>query len=220
MAGYVYALLAQSEYTTRFRRELAGRDVRVPLTRDSKFFFKAAEFGKSLIWLHTYGERMMAKDRPAKQVPKGKAKCLAAVSEREDKYPNEFRYEEATKTLHVGDGRFSPVEPSAFEFEVSGFKVAKSWLGYRMRERAGKKSSPLDDIRPRTWTRQFTRELLELLWVLEATIAGYPVQKKLLEAVLVGPLFRASELPSVSEEAREAPKVVRPGHLQQEQLDI
>jgi hypothetical protein len=205
-AGYVYAMLAQPEYTARFRRELGSRQVRVPLTKDGKLFFKAAEFGKELIWLHTYGERLTGKGRPEGQVPRGAAKCLAAVSDTEDRYPNEFRYEEPAKTLYVGDGKFGPVEPEVFEFEVSGLKVVKSWLGYRMRERSGKKSSPLDAIRPRSWTHDFTHELLELLWVLERTVAGYPAQKQLLEAVLDAKLFKADELPPVPAKARKAPE--------------
>ena len=88
-------------------------------------------------------------------------------------------------------------------------KVVQSWLGYRMRERKGKKSSPLDDIRPRVWTREFTRELLELIWVLEKTVADYPKQKKLLESVLDSPLFNIDELPEVPDAARKAPKVKR-----------
>ena len=75
-----------------------------------------------------------------------------------------------------------------------------------MKKGAGKKSSPLDDIRPKTWTREFTTELLELLWVIETTIAGYPEQEKLLEAVIAGPCFQADELPPVPDEARKAPK--------------
>jgi hypothetical protein len=102
---------------------------------------------------------------------------------------------------------------AVWEFEVSGLKVVQSWLGYRMRERSGKKSSPLDDIRPRIWTREFTRELLELLWVLEITVAGYLTQQQLLEAVLAGDLFTAAELPAVPDEAREAPKVKRSRNL-------
>jgi hypothetical protein len=31
---------------------------------------------------------------------------------------------------------------------MSGLKVVQLWLGYRMKKRARKKSSPLDDIRP------------------------------------------------------------------------
>jgi len=208
-AGYVYGVLAQPEYTQRFADELAGKEVRVPLTKDKKLFSKVAEFGKELIWLHTYGERLHDADHPAGKIPKGKAQCIKAVSDQESKYPNEFYYEDNGKKLYVGDGIFAPVTLQVWEFEVSGLKVVQSWLGYRMRERSGKKSSPLDDIRPRVWTREFTRELLELLWVLERTTVGYPKQKQLLEAVLDSALFTASELPTVPDTAREAPKVPR-----------
>jgi hypothetical protein len=209
LTGYVYAVLAQPEYTSRFSKELGSREIRVPLTRKMGLFFRAAEFGKSLLWLHTYGERMAGEGRPHGSVPPGKARCANAVSEEEDDYPNEFRYDDDSKTLHVGDGSFRPVAPSVFYFKVSGFQVVKSWLGYRMRERSGRKSSPLDDIRPRVWTREFTRELLELLWVLEKTIEGYPKQKELLGEILEGPLFLAEELPPVPPEARAAPRLPR-----------
>jgi hypothetical protein len=154
---------------------------------------------------------MTAEDRPKGQIKPGKTKCLKAVPDDEGHYPNEFRYDEDSKKLSVGDGIFGPIEPDVFHFEVSGFQVVKSWLGYRMKERSGKKSSPLDDIRPRVWTREFTRELLELLWVLEKTVEGYPKQKKLLEEILAGPLFLGEELPPVPPEAREAPHLLRRG---------
>jgi hypothetical protein len=77
-----------------------------------------------------------------------------------------------------------------YNFQVSGLKVVQSWLGYRMKRPKGKESSPLDDIRPEKWTGQFTRELLELLWILEATIAKYPTQAKLLTAVAKKPTIR------------------------------
>jgi len=108
------------------------------------------------------------------------------------------------------------VPREVWEFEVSGLKVVQSWLGYRMRERSGKKSSPLDDIRPRVWTHAFTRELLELIWVLEITIAGYPKQQQMLEAVLESDLFTAAELLAVPDEAREAPKVTRSRNLNEQ----
>ncbi len=82
-----------------------------------------------------------------------------------------------------------------------------------MKKGAGKKSSPLDDIRPEHWTGQFTTELLELLWVLEATIEGYPAQTKLLDAVVAGPCFQADELPPVPEAMRKPPKPPREGDL-------
>jgi predicted helicase len=215
-AGYVYGILAQPEYTQRFAEELAGKEVRVPLTKDKKLFAMVSEFGKELIWLHTYGERLQDADHPAGQIPKGKTQCTKAVSDQESNYPNEFHYDETTKKLCVGDGEFTPVPLEVWEFEVSGLKVVQSWLGYRMRERSGKKSSPLDDIRPRVWMREFTRELLELLWVLEITVAGYPKQQQLLEAVLESDLFTEAELPAIPDEAREAPKVKRSRNLNEQ----
>ena len=78
-----------------------------------------------------------------------------------------------------------------YNFEVSGLKVVQSWLGYRMKNPKGKKSSPLDKIGPEAWTGDFTTELLELLWILEATISEYPRQAKLLAAVARKATLRA-----------------------------
>lgn len=74
-----------------------------------------------------------------------------------------------------------------------------------MRSGKGKKSSDLDAIRPQRWTAQFTKELLELLWLLEATLSIYPQQAQLLDKVLAGPLFMATELPAIPDAARKAP---------------
>ena len=117
-----------------------------------------------------------------------------------------FRYDSATRTLHVGTGEFAPVAPSIYEFEVSGLKVVQSWLKYRMRRGAGRKSSSLDDIRPERWTSRFDTELLDLLWVLEATVEGYPEQERLLDAVIESDCLHAGELPSVPDEMRKAPR--------------
>jgi hypothetical protein len=42
-------------------------------------------------------------------------------------------------------------------------------------------------------------------WVLEATIAEYPAQARLLSAVVKGPCFKADELPPVPDKARKPP---------------
>ena len=55
---------------------------------------------------------------------------------------------------------------------MSGYEVVKGWLGFRMKQRSGRKSSPLDEIHPTAWIAALTTELLELLWVLEASIAA------------------------------------------------
>ncbi len=197
--AYVYGTLAQPAFTTRYAKELETRELRVPITKDAALFEKVRDAGARLLWLHTYGERFVPKGKKRGQVPRGAAKCTKAVPGHADSYPEAFEYNDPTRTLHVGEGEFAPVGPEVFTFEVSGLKVVQSWLKYRMKKGAGRKSSPLDDIRPERWTSQFTTELLELLWVLEATVVGYPEQAKLLKAVVAGECFKADELPEVSE---------------------
>ena len=209
--GYVYGALAQPAFTGLYWGELETRELRVPITKDPTLFEKVRDIGARLLWLHTYGERFVPKGDQRGQIPHGAAKCIKAVPGDKDGYPESFEYNDLTQTLHIGAGEFRPVSPEVFEFEVSGLKVVQSWLKYRMKRGAGRKSSPLDDIRPERWTSQFTTELLELLWVLEATVEGYPEQEKLLEAVVSGPCFRADELPPVPEEMRKAPAVPRAG---------
>jgi hypothetical protein len=209
--AYVYGVLAQPAFTARYARELETRELRVPITKDAKLFEKVREIGARLLWLHTYGERFVPKGGRRGHVPRGDAKCTKAVPGDPEGYPDSFEYNEAARTLHVGDGHFAPVTPDVFEFEVSGLKVVQSWLKYRMKKGAGKKSSPLDDIRPERWTSQFTTELLELVWVLEATVAGYPEQAKLLDTVVSGPCFTASEVPEVPHSMRKPPARRKPG---------
>ena len=69
---------------------------------------------------------------------------------------------------------------------------------------SGRKSSPLDNIRPESW--DFIEDLLELLWVLERTIELQPVGAGLLEKVCESELFSAAELPTPSATERRAPR--------------
>ena len=78
-----------------------------------------------------------------------------------------------------------------------------------MREPAGRKSSPLDEIRPREWPADFTEELLELLWVLEHTINMSADLAAFLEAVIQGGVVAAEDLPTATEEQRKAPEIPR-----------
>ena len=204
--AYVYGALAQPAFTACFAGELETRDLRVPITKDAALFEQVRAVGARLLWLHTYGERFVPEDGQRGRVPSGAARCIQAVPGDADSYPDTFTYAAATRTLHVGDGAFAPVEPEIYEFEVSGLKVVQSWLKYRMKHGAGRKSSPLDDIRPARWTSAFTTELLELLWVLEATVAGYPEQENLFKTVVEGVCFQADDLPPVPDDRRKPPR--------------
>lgn len=225
LAGYLYAVLAQPAYSERFQAQLARCELRVPLTKDAALFTKVAAFGQTLLWLHTYGERLAdsAQGRPEGRVPRGAAKCITAVPDTPEGYPEKFSWNEKSQLLQVGLGGFGPVSREVYEFAVSGFKVVQSWLGYRMKHRKGKKSSPLDKIGPERWTYEFTRELLELLWVLERTAGGYPEQAALLDEILAGPLFKADEFPAPPDPARKPPAASAPagegGIAEQPELD-
>jgi hypothetical protein len=217
--AYVYGALAQPSFTSQFARELETRELRVPITKDATLFEQLRAVGARLLWLHTYGERFRPKGRHEGYIPRGKTKCTMAVPGDADGYPESFEFNAATSTLHVGDGSFEPIRQEVYDFEVSGLKVVQSWLKYRMKNGAGKKSSPLNEIRPSCWTGQFTTELLELLWVLEATIEGYPEQSRLLEKVIASELFHAGELPPVPADMHVPPKA--PGrHSDQLEFEI
>ena len=210
-AAYLYGVMAHPAYTERHYAELETRQVRVPLTKDGKLFARAVAAGAHLLWLHTYGQRYVPDGPAPGSVPPGAARCVAAVPGDAAGYPESFRYDAAAQTLCVGAGRFAPVAPAVYGYAVSGLKVVQSWLKYRMRDGAGRKSSPLDDIRPAVWSAQFTTELLELLWVVEGTLAIYPEQAALLDAILLGECFAAGELPPAPAGMRPAPKAAGGG---------
>jgi len=136
--------------------------------------------------------------------PNGEARCVKAVPGDRAGYPESFEYNDATRILNVGGGRFAPVSREVFEFEVSGLKVVQSWLRYRMKKGAGKKSSPLDEIRPERWPSQFTTELLELLWCWKR-LSRVPRTDEAPRSGRVGQCFNAGEMPPVRDEARKPP---------------
>lgn len=203
-AAYVYAILGGQSYTRRYWNELETPGPRVPITRDSVLFAEAAALGRRLIWLHTYAERFRGDGR-GPTVPAGRARCTAPVSDDPAQYPEDFSWIESEQVIRVGTGRFGPVAAEIWNFEVSGLMIVQSWLGYRMKKRAGRKSSPLDDIRPERWSARMSEEFLELLWVLEETLAMEPELEQALDRVVSGPCFLASELPQPTPEQRKPP---------------
>ncbi len=209
LLAYAYGILSQPAYVQRFWDELELPPPRMPITKDGSLFARVAALGERLLHLHTYGDRFRAPDEAS--APKRAALYRKAVSTTE--YPERFFYDEKAQVLHVGQGEFAPVSPEVWEYSVSGMQVVKSWLDRRKKVRSGRKSSPLDDIRPERW--RFSQELLELLWLLEETIRVEPEGEALLEEVCASPLFTADELPTPTDAERKPPKVA-PG----EQIDL
>ncbi|MCD2115009.1 hypothetical protein LQ384_28445 [Rhodococcus rhodochrous] len=197
VAAYVYALTGTGAFAERFSEELGEQagPVHIPITKDRAVFDRVATFGRDLLWWHTWGERF---GEPGTVT--GAAEEITAVSG----MPEGFSYDPTAHVVRVGSGCFGPIAPEVWEFEVSGLKVLQSWLAYRMAKRKGRKSSPLDDIRPTKWT--FTNELLLLLHTLEYTVQVTPTAAQMLEEVVAGPVFLSTELPTPTDVERKAPK--------------
>jgi len=206
--AYGYGILAQPAYVERFWDELEQPPPRLPITKDATLFARVADLGERLLHLHTYGERFTGPDRPP-GVPHGEARNTKEVPP--TPLPEGHSYDEAERVLRVGDGEFAPVSPEVYGYSVSGLHVVKSWLDRRKRDRSGRKSSDLDEIRPDRW--EFAGELLELLWVLEETVRLQPEGAALLDEVCGSELFTADELPSPSDDERQPPGAARQASL-------
>ena len=201
--SFAYGVLATPSYVRHFWEELRNPGPRLPLPKDGELFSKLAAAGRELVWLHTFGERFVPSGKRAGEVPPGKVKCLVGTPTAPADYPEEYEYDPSTQELRVGKGRFVGVRREVWEYGVSGLQVVDSWLGYRMKKRSGRKSSPLDDIRPASWS--FDGELLDLLWVLDATVDRLPKLDALLTGLLGADHFQATAFPSPTDAERQGP---------------
>jgi hypothetical protein len=195
LAAYAYGLLGTGALASHLR--MGGLPVTsppaFPLTAQSELFEKICELGNDLLAIHTEPS-----DRAHDQFHCARQKKAVRG------YPESFAYDLTSQELTVGTGRFGPVSKEVWAFEVSGLKVLQSWLGYRMATRKGRKSSPLDDIRPERWT--FTDELLRVIAILQRTVDLTPRASELLAAVVSGPLIDAASLPTPTDAERKPPR--------------
>jgi hypothetical protein len=209
MAAYVAAVVAHPGYTARFAEQLETPGVRVPLTADAALWREAIEIGRTVLWLHTYGERCVD---PAASRPRGGVEAtgsarvlnLDGIPATEEGMPETITHssdarsrrneEDGDNTLYIGGARFRPVSPAVWRYDVGGRGVLKSWFDYRRREPAGRRSSPLDDLNATRWARSDTEELTKLLGVLHRLTELEPQQADLLERVCAGDLLSVEKL--------------------------
>ena len=208
--AYTYAILSAPDYVCTFSEELTVPGPRLPITADAALFRQAVAHGRKLVWLHTYGERFVPAGQQPGRIPAGAAKSVKGIPTAADAYPESFGWtpdanDASQGVLQVGEGRLAPVSCVAYTFSVSGYEVVKIWLAFRMKQRSGRKSSPLDDIRPTVWTADLSQELRQLLWVVEATVALQPELNALLAAILAGQTVAADQLSQPTANERCAP---------------
>jgi hypothetical protein len=203
--AYVAALLAHPAYVERFRRDLIRPGLRLPLTADVTLFNEAAELGREVIWLHSFGERFAERrlagpprvmNNPPTISKEGRIPSTAAG------FPDSIDYDASKRWLKIGTGYVENVPPEVWSYEVSGKNVLRQWFSYRQKNRErpqiGDKRppSPLSDIQPDHWLPEYTSELINVLNVLTLLVGLEPKQADLLKRVCEGPLIAAARVGS------------------------
>jgi hypothetical protein len=204
--AYVAALLAHPAYVETFRDDLVRPGLRVPLTADAALFAEAAQLGREVIWLHSFGERF-ADGRPAgpPRMAEGRRPTIpkdGAIPATPEGFPDSIDYDPETQQLKIGSGFIDHVPPAVWAYEVSGKQVLRQWFSYRKKDRERpqigdrRKPSPLGDIQPDHWLSEYTSELINVLNILGLLVELEPKQADLLKRVCDGPLIPASRFAS------------------------
>ena len=208
--AYVAATAAHPAFTARFQDDLSTPGLRLPLTADAATFTAAAALGRTVIWLHTFGERLADPDhgRPAQppRLPEAKRPRIpaaGAIPQTPAAMPDALNYDAAKQRLSIGTGYVENVPPAVWHYEVSGKQVLLQWFSYRKRDRERpiigdrRPPSPLGQIQPDHWLAEYTTELINVLNVLGWLVELEPEQAALLEKICGGPLIAAEELREV-----------------------
>ena len=218
--AYIAAVASSPSYTARFQPDLSTPGLRIPITADASSLHDAAELGRRILWLHTFGERMTdaAQGRPEgpPRLPDGRAPVLpmqGEISPKPEEMPDTLGYDAGKRRLLVGHGFIENVPLAVWQYEVSGKQVLLQWFSYRKKNRERpiigdrRQPSPLGDIQPDHWLPEYTTELLNVLNVLAMLVELEPKQSELLDRICAGPLISEAELKAAGAfEVTPAPK--------------
>lgn len=195
-SAYVAGVVGHAGYVNRFGKDIRRGGVRIPITQDGSLREQVIAVGREVLWLHTNGQLGTS--------PGGITSVLDAVegvplpryeaTVKKSPVPDSISYNTASRTLTVGTGEWSNVDPAVWEYSVGGKNVLHSWFGYRKQTPAGRKSSPLDEIVPTEWPTEWSKEFHELLATLTWLVHLEPRQAALLDAVMGSPLISRDDL--------------------------
>jgi hypothetical protein len=207
--AYIAALLAGSSFVEYFKQDLRTPGLRVPLTADPALFFEAAEIGKRVIWLHTFGDRMSdsknGRPHASPRLPENTRPTIPIGGDIQPPgagFPQEMNYDATNNRLHVGSGYIDNVTPEMWGFEVSEKRILTQWFSYRRADRdrptMGDKRPPskLSSIQPTDWPDEYTTELINLLNVIGLLVQMQGALDDVLGRVLINGLISVSELTS------------------------
>ncbi|GHE01902.1 type ISP restriction/modification enzyme [Streptomyces alanosinicus] len=161
-----------------------GPALTVPLTDDPGLWSSGVELGRRMLWL-------MRRDGERPRLPGGRRPYVRSPLPAR---PVTLHYDEDEETLHLDEGRISPVPPDAWAYELAGARVLESWFTART---APPEPGTLTAIRPATWPQSWTSELLELITVLTllAELRPQRAELKITSGITATDLRNAGILP-------------------------
>lgn len=191
--AYIYCVLSTPGFREKFAKELEDRELRVPITSDSNLFDEMVATGREMLWLHSFATRFRdAQAGRQAELPDVDGLGWEEAITQIPSDPSDIRFDANTHELKIADGLISGVKPAVWDYEVSGMSVMSKWLGYRTRRGIGKamsSKSKLDRIRPDAWLDAWNDELLDLVRVLDRSVALHSQQDAFLDRVCEGNLI-------------------------------
>jgi hypothetical protein len=205
--AYVACVAASPAYTLRFKNDLIQPGLRIPFTADATLFAEAVELGRTIVWLHTFGQRFVdpLHGRPAgpprlSDDQKPLIPSEGAIPDVPETMPESMEYDAEKRVLRIGRGFVEGVDPRVWNYQVSGVPVLRHWFSYRKADRErpiiGDRRPPsrLGAIQSDHWRAEYTTELLNLLNVLGRLVELEPTQAELLDRICTSPTFESDTL--------------------------
>src|ERR1022692_1518357 len=134
LVAYIAAAAAHPAFTARFQEDLSTPGLRIPITSDRDIFAPTSDLGRTIVWLHTFGERLTypQKGRPVQppRLPTARMPRIpaaGAIPQEPAAIPDSIGYDASKKRLLVGQGYVENVEPGVWQYEVSGKQVLLQW---------------------------------------------------------------------------------------------
>ncbi|MFJ9424448.1 type ISP restriction/modification enzyme [Streptomyces sp. NPDC101249] len=168
-------------------------DLTVPLTADPEQWSRGVESGRRALWL-------MLRDGERPKLPGGRRPYVRAPL---PSRPLTLRYDRDEETLHLDEGRVSPVPPAAWDFRTGQVPLLEDWFTARVGD---PEQGGLAAIRPAVWPQSWTSELLELITVLTlmADVREERTGFRVTDPITATELTRAAVLPPPSRSRRPA----------------
>jgi len=219
LLAYIACIVSHSGYSSSFSEELHGhRGVRVPLTANPVLWREAISIGRSIIWLHTFGDRFadvdagrppgaprLSTNRPL-VVPPGIPDSVEGMPS------GRMIYEASSEMLRVGCAEICNVSQAAYSYQVAGRSVLDRWFRSRTRgpNTGVNHVKTLDDLRDEWWRSETTTELLKVLNVITMLSRLESDQHLLLEQICSEPIISNDELAAAAVLASVYPVRLRP----------